>query len=90
MLRAEHRACAPSELMIAACAHHINAGVLHYDADYDLMPAARRCASEANGWPRLALCLKARGSVIAPAKPGWELGSHDTSSAFYHHLPLAG
>ena len=32
-----HHRLAPADLMIAACAHRAEAGVLHYDGDYDLL-----------------------------------------------------
>jgi len=32
-----HHRLAPTDLMIAACAHVAGGGVLHYDRDYDLM-----------------------------------------------------
>jgi predicted nucleic acid-binding protein len=32
-----HHRLAPSDLMIAACAHRAGTGVLHYDRDYDLI-----------------------------------------------------
>lgn len=32
-----HHRLAPADLFIAACAHHAEAGVLHYDRDYDLL-----------------------------------------------------
>lgn len=32
-----HHRLAPSDLMIAACAHLTGGGVLHYDRDYDLI-----------------------------------------------------
>lgn len=32
-----HHRLAPSDLVIAACAHRARAGVLHYDRDYDLL-----------------------------------------------------
>ncbi len=32
-----HHRLAPNDLVIAACAHRIEAGVLHYDRDYDLI-----------------------------------------------------
>jgi predicted nucleic acid-binding protein len=35
-LKGHHR-LSPSDLLIAACAHHVEAGVLHYDRDYDLI-----------------------------------------------------
>jgi len=35
-VRGHHR-LAPIDVMIAACAHEIGAGVLHYDRDYDLI-----------------------------------------------------
>jgi predicted nucleic acid-binding protein len=34
---AQHRSASPSALLIAACAHHNAAGVLHYDHDYDVI-----------------------------------------------------
>lgn len=34
--RGHHRP-APIDVMIAACAHEVGAGVLHYDRDYDLI-----------------------------------------------------
>lgn len=32
-----HHRLAPMDVMIAACAHKAEAGVLHYDGDYDLL-----------------------------------------------------
>jgi len=32
-----HHRLAPVDVMIAACAHSVGAGVLHYDRDYDLI-----------------------------------------------------
>ena len=32
-----HHRLAPTDLVIAACAHEAGAGVLHYDRDYDLI-----------------------------------------------------
>ncbi len=32
-----HHRLAPTDLIIAACAHEARAGVLHYDRDYDLI-----------------------------------------------------
>lgn len=32
-----HHRLAPIDIMIAACAHEIDAGVLHYDHDYDIL-----------------------------------------------------
>jgi predicted nucleic acid-binding protein len=32
-----HHRLAPSDVVIAACAHRADAGVLHYDRDYDLI-----------------------------------------------------
>jgi predicted nucleic acid-binding protein len=34
---AGHHRLSPIDVMIAACAHEAGAGVLHYDADYDLI-----------------------------------------------------
>jgi len=32
-----HHRLAPNDLIIAACAHQVGGGVLHYDRDYDLI-----------------------------------------------------
>jgi predicted nucleic acid-binding protein len=32
-----HHRLAPTDVMIAACAHSAEAGVLHYDGDYDIL-----------------------------------------------------
>ncbi len=32
-----HHRLAPMDVMVAACAHRAEAGVLHYDGDYDLL-----------------------------------------------------
>jgi predicted nucleic acid-binding protein len=32
-----HHRLAPIDVMIAACAHEVGAGVLHYDSDYDVL-----------------------------------------------------
>lgn len=32
-----HHRLAPMDIMIAACAHEVGAGVLHYDRDYDIL-----------------------------------------------------
>ncbi|HEX5853689.1 MAG TPA: PIN domain-containing protein [Solirubrobacteraceae bacterium] len=34
-----HHRLAPMDVMIAACAHRAEAGVLHYDGDYELLAA---------------------------------------------------
>ncbi len=34
-----HHRLTPTDVVIAACAHRAEAGVLHYDADYDLLVA---------------------------------------------------
>lgn len=34
-----HHRLAPIDVMIAACAHEADAGVLHYDGDYDILAA---------------------------------------------------
>lgn len=34
-----HHRLPPIDIMIAACAHEVGAGVLHYDRDYDLLAA---------------------------------------------------
>jgi predicted nucleic acid-binding protein len=35
--RAGHHRLAPMDVILAACAHDAEAGVLHYDGDYDLL-----------------------------------------------------
>lgn len=37
LARAGHHRMAPTDLMIAACAHVAGGGVLHYDRDFDLI-----------------------------------------------------
>lgn len=37
LAEAGHHRLAPLDVMIAACAHRAEAGVLHYDRDYDLI-----------------------------------------------------
>jgi predicted nucleic acid-binding protein len=37
-----HHRLAPTDLVIAACAHLVGGGVLHYDRDYDLISAHTR------------------------------------------------
>lgn len=37
LARIGHHRLAPTDLIIAACAHEARAGVLHYDGDYDLI-----------------------------------------------------
>jgi predicted nucleic acid-binding protein len=37
LARIGHHRLAPTDLVIAACAHQAGAGVLHYDRDYDLI-----------------------------------------------------
>jgi predicted nucleic acid-binding protein len=34
-----HHRLSPADVMIAACAHTAEAGVLHYDGDYDILAA---------------------------------------------------
>jgi predicted nucleic acid-binding protein len=41
-----HHRLAPSDLVIAACAHRAGGGVLHYDRDYDLIAAHTRLKFE--------------------------------------------
>jgi predicted nucleic acid-binding protein len=43
---AGHHRLAPTDLVIAACAHLVGGGVLHYDRDYDLIPAHTRLSFE--------------------------------------------
>lgn len=37
LARVGHHRLAPTDILIAACAHEAGAGVLHYDRDYDLL-----------------------------------------------------
>jgi predicted nucleic acid-binding protein len=37
LARVGHHRLAPSDIVIAACAHRAESGVLHYDRDYDLI-----------------------------------------------------
>ncbi len=37
LARVGHHRLAPSDVVIAACAHEAGVGVLHYDADYDVL-----------------------------------------------------
>jgi predicted nucleic acid-binding protein len=39
LARVGHHRLPPSDLIIAACAHSVRAGVLHYDADFDRIAA---------------------------------------------------
>jgi predicted nucleic acid-binding protein len=41
-----HHRLAPSDLVIAACAHLVGGGVLHYDRDYDLISTHTRLSFE--------------------------------------------
>jgi predicted nucleic acid-binding protein len=41
-----HHRLAPMDVMIAACAHRTEAGVLHYDGDYDILAAHTSLAFE--------------------------------------------
>jgi predicted nucleic acid-binding protein len=44
-----HHRLAPLDIMIAACAHEAEAGVLHYDRDYDIL-SARTTLEFASKW----------------------------------------
>ncbi|HEV7938728.1 MAG TPA: PIN domain-containing protein [Solirubrobacteraceae bacterium] len=44
-----HHRLAPLDIMIAACAHEADAGVLHYDRDYDVL-AARTTLEFSSEW----------------------------------------
>jgi predicted nucleic acid-binding protein len=37
LARVGHRRLRPADILIAACAHEADAGVLHYDRDYDVL-----------------------------------------------------
>ena len=39
LAEAGHHRLAPADVLIAACAHRAEAGILHYDRDYDLIAA---------------------------------------------------
>ena len=41
-----HHRLAPTDLVIAACAHLVGGGVLHYDRDYDLIAEHTRLSFE--------------------------------------------
>jgi predicted nucleic acid-binding protein len=41
-----HHRLAPSDLVVAACAHLVGGGVLHYDRDYDLIAEHTRLEFE--------------------------------------------
>lgn len=41
-----HHRLAPTDLFIAACAHLVGGGVVHYDRDYDLISAHTRLSFE--------------------------------------------
>jgi predicted nucleic acid-binding protein len=44
-----HHRLAPIDLLIAACAHEVGAGVLHYDSDYDII-ATCTCLQFESEW----------------------------------------
>jgi predicted nucleic acid-binding protein len=44
-----HHRLAPLDILIAACAHEAEAGVLHYDRDYDIL-AARTSLEFSSEW----------------------------------------
>jgi predicted nucleic acid-binding protein len=44
-----HHRLAPMDVVIAACAHRSEAGVLHYDADYDIL-ASRTSLNFESEW----------------------------------------
>jgi predicted nucleic acid-binding protein len=44
-----HHRLTPMDVMIAACAHRAEAGVLHYDGDYDIL-AEQTCLDFASEW----------------------------------------
>jgi predicted nucleic acid-binding protein len=46
LARVGHHRMAPTDLMIAACAHVAGGGVLHYDRDYDLIIEHTRLSFE--------------------------------------------
>ncbi len=56
LARVGHHRLAPSDLIIAACAQEAGAGVMHYDADYDIL-------AERSGLRFHSEWLAPRGSV---------------------------
>ena len=46
--RGHHRSASPGDLLIAACAHVNQVGVLHYDRDYDVLAQLTTLAFESN------------------------------------------
>ncbi len=46
--RGHHRSASPSDLLIAACAHVNQVGILRYDRDYDLLAELTGLAFESN------------------------------------------
>lgn len=54
--RGQHRSASPTDLLIAACAHHNGLGVLHYDRDYDLLLAHTKLRFESQ-WLAVAGAL---------------------------------
>jgi hypothetical protein len=68
-LRVGHHRLPPTDIVIAACAHHAGAGVLHYDRDYDVL-AQRTNLSFQSQWLAPAGTLDA-DSQTAQA---WRLG----------------
>jgi len=49
LARSGHHRLAPSDVLLAACAHRAGAGVLHYDRDYDVL-AERTSLSFVSEW----------------------------------------
>ena len=60
-----HHRLAPTDVIIAACAHVAGAGVLHYDHDYDLLGEHTSLSSKACGSLQQAPCESACPSVGA-------------------------
>ena len=65
-----HHRISPSDLIIAACAHIAQMGVLHYDGDYDLL-AERTSLEFESSWlgPR-----RAAGRIRGPRASPWISG----------------
>lgn len=53
-----HHRLAPTDIVIAACAHEAEAGVLHYDRDYDILAEHTSLDSRANGSRHPGLCRR--------------------------------
>lgn len=65
-----HHRLAPMDVMIAACAHRAEAGVLHYDGDYDILRERTSLPSRASGSRRRGRCRR-NGVPGRGTRSGW-------------------